>query len=465
MAIQTRYIYFIGYLLPVLDVVTLNTLYLLSGYLTGGMTSTLFEEAGKNDLIVCNLIWLFCSAAMGLYAVTGNQKVEKLYRLTVKSLLLHLLMYGVYFYFSKVGHLSVNFILIFYLLFPSMLMVGRFVGSMFYDLFMHRDKANKKVAIMGSNGTALRFSSFLQNQRNLEFYGFLGGDESIYGEESGIISSDISQQFMQAASQGVTDVYVAVRPDRLGEANALIREADRYCVRLKFIPDLGASMTSAYSLSYIGNEFPVITLRNEPLEELGNRYVKRVFDIVFSLLVIVLVFCWLFPVLAIWIKLNSKGPVFFRQLRSGRNDQSFWCYKFRTMHVNDTADIQQAKKDDGRITSIGRFLRRTSLDELPQFFNVLMGNMSVIGPRPHMLKHTSQYKEVISQFMVRHFLKPGITGWAQVNGYRGETREQKDMENRVRYDIYYLENWTVIMDIKIVFKTITNVWRGEDNAY
>jgi putative colanic acid biosynthesis UDP-glucose lipid carrier transferase len=256
-----------------------------------------------------------------------------------------------------------------------------------------------------------------------------------------------------------------VAPGRMGDVTALINEAERNCLRLKFIPDLGSTLAAPYRMDYIGNEFPVITLRHEPLEDLGHRFVKRLFDIVFSSLAIVFIFSWLFPLLAIVIKMSSKGPVFFKQLRSGRNDLPFLCYKFRTMRINEDSDSLQATKNDSRITPIGRFLRRTSMDELPQFFNVLMGDMSVVGPRPHMLSHTMQYKAVISQFMVRHFLKPGITGWAQVNGYRGETKEDKDMEDRVKHDIYYLENWTAMLDLKIVLKTVTNIAEGEKNAF
>lgn len=466
MLIQTRYVYIIGYILPVTDIVMLNCLYLLAAYLAGDHQPVLSQETTRNYLIVCNLIWMCSSAAMSLYTVSGTQKVEKLYILTVKSLLLHLLMFGTYFYFSEPAlRLTMNFAIVFYLFFFSVFIISRFFGSTLYDIIMIRDKASKKVAILGSNTTAIRFSSFLQNQGNLNFYGFLGNDDNLCSKENGFISPDIIQRFHEAARDGVTDVYVAVPLERLAAVDALLHEAEKNCLRLKFIPDISNSITYPYSMSYIGNEFPVITIRYEPLEEIRNRFAKRLFDIVFSLFVGVLLISWLFPLLALLIKLDSKGPVFFKQLRSGRNDQPFWCYKFRTMLVNDHSDTVQAGKNDGRITRIGKMLRKTSLDELPQFLNVLMGDMSVIGPRPHMLRHTFEYRALISNFMVRHYLKPGITGWAQVNGFRGETREQKDMEGRVRYDIFYLENWTVMLDIKIIFKTIFNVLKGEENAY
>ncbi|HEY0177188.1 MAG TPA: exopolysaccharide biosynthesis polyprenyl glycosylphosphotransferase, partial [Pedobacter sp.] len=245
----------------------------------------------------------------------------------------------------------------------------------------------------------------------------------------------------------------------------LVQEADKQLLRLKFIPDLAGALTAPYTISYMGGEFPIITLRNEPLESMGNRFKKRVFDMVFSSLVILFVLSWLYPLIAILIKLQSKGPVLFKQQRSGINDEPFWCYKFRSMRMNTDSDKKQATKNDDRITPIGRFLRKSSLDEMPQFFNVFLGDMSVVGPRPHMLRHTEEYKKIIGQYMVRQFVKPGITGWAQVNGYRGETKDDSAMEKRVECDIWYLEHWSSALDVRIIFMTIINVFHGEENAY
>jgi lipopolysaccharide/colanic/teichoic acid biosynthesis glycosyltransferase len=179
----------------------------------------------------------------------------------------------------------------------------------------------------------------------------------------------------------------------------------------------------------------------------------------------VLVFSWLYPIIAIAIKLNSRGPVFFRQRRTGQNNQEFWCFKFRTMHINDEADHKQASRNDSRITAVGAFLRRTSLDELPQFLNVLRGEMSIVGPRPHMLKHTEEYSKVIGKFMARHFVKPGVTGLAQSKGYRGETKDIIDMKNRVKLDRFYIENWSFLLDIKIIIQTIFELLRTSEKAY
>jgi putative colanic acid biosynthesis UDP-glucose lipid carrier transferase len=465
MAIQTRYSYLLRYVLLLTDVLMLNIIYFASYYITSRLGKVVVDEIDSNYVIICNLIWFFCSLFCGLYSLYGIRRLERIYRETWRSIIFHFILFALFLLFSRDSEFSRSFLLIFYGLLCVSFVINRFLGTAFQYVLLNKFKATKKVAVMGSNQTAIRISKYLQKQKSLEFFGFVGDDESIYNDEGGIVSELVSARFSEAAAAGVQDVYVAVAPNRMTEVSALVDEADRQCVRLKFIPDLGGSLASPYTIDYLGGEFPIITLRQEPLELMKNRFKKRLFDLIFSTLVIVFVLSWLYPLIAIFIKWESKGPVLFKQLRSGRNDKPFWCYKFRSMTVNENSDKMQATKNDARITKIGAFLRRTSLDEMPQFFNVFLGNMSVVGPRPHMLKHTEEYKAIIGKFMVRHFMKPGITGWAQVNGFRGETKLLEDMDNRVKYDIYYLENWTTALDVRIIFMTIINAIRGEENAY
>lgn len=198
---------------------------------------------------------------------------------------------------------------------------------------------------------------------------------------------------------------------------------------------------------------------------LGRFLRKRAFDIVFSALVIILLLSWLIPLIGLIIKIESKGPTFFKQLRTGKDGKSFYCLKFRSMTVNAAADSQQASKGDNRITKVGSFLRKTSLDELPQFVNVLRGEMSVVGPRPHMLRHTHDYSQAIDNFMDRHRIMPGITGLAQVCGYRGETKELESMVKRVNADIDYIHNWSFLLDLKIVLLTAWKVSRNDSDVF
>jgi putative colanic acid biosynthesis UDP-glucose lipid carrier transferase len=210
---------------------------------------------------------------------------------------------------------------------------------------------------------------------------------------------------------------------------------------------------------------PIISLRTIPLDKEINTRLKHFFDVVFSLFVILTVLSWLTPILGLLIKLESRGPVFFKQRRNGLNYKEFYCYKFRSMRLNSEADLEQVQKNDPRVTKFGKILRKFSLDELPQFFNVILGDMSVVGPRPHMVSHTEMYAKSVDKFMVRHFIKPGITGLAQINGCRGEVETEKDIVNRVKFDIFYIENWSILLDLRIIYKTVINVISGEEKAY
>jgi putative colanic acid biosynthesis UDP-glucose lipid carrier transferase len=209
----------------------------------------------------------------------------------------------------------------------------------------------------------------------------------------------------------------------------------------------------------------LLSLRSIPFDNPINQIIKKLFDVIFSIVIIIFVLSWLTPLMFILVKLESKGPLFFKQTRDGLSGSKFVCYKYRSMYVNESSDDIQATREDVRVTKVGSFIRKTSIDELPQFFNVLIGDMSIVGPRPHMLSQTKKYAKTVDKFMVRHFIKPGITGLAQVRGYRGEVEKNEDMENRVKMDIFYIENWSFLLDLKIIGQTITNVLKGEHKAY
>lgn len=244
----------------------------------------------------------------------------------------------------------------------------------------------------------------------------------------------------------------------------IINYCENHLVHFYSVPNLHNYLHNRVYFNMMGN-VPYLSLRQDPLSRPENKILKRAFDIVFSLLFL----CTLFPIILIIVtivtKLTMPGPIFFKQKRNGLNDKEFYCYKFRSMKVNKEADTLQATKDDPRKTRWGNIMRKTNIDELPQFINVLLGDMSIVGPRPHMLKHTEEYSKLINKYMVRHFVKPGITGWSQVTGYRGETKELKDMEGRVIGDIWYIEHWSFWLDIYIIYKTVRNAIHGEKNAY
>jgi len=262
----------------------------------------------------------------------------------------------------------------------------------------------------------------------------------------------------------IDEIYCSLDSLSNEQTDNVIDFADNNLIILKFLPDNNDFFSRKLKLDYYGY-IPILSLRNIPLDILTNKIIKRGFDIVFSIFVIIGLLSWLIPLMGILIKMESKGPVFFRQKRNGLNYKEFNCVKFRSMNLNAIADLEQVSKNDPRITLVGKFIRKTSIDELPQFFNVFFGDMSVVGPRPHMVSHTEMYAQKIDKFMVRHFIKPGITGLAQTNGYRGEVENDQDIIYRVKYDIFYVENWSILLDIKIVIATLVNAIRGDEKAY
>ena len=270
--------------------------------------------------------------------------------------------------------------------------------------------------------------------------------------------------YLEKYSGEIDQLYCSLPSVRAEEIVPIINYCENHLVRFFSVPNVRNYLKRRMHFELLGN-IPVLSIRREPLELLENRVLKRGFDIAFSLLFLLTLFPFIYLLVGLGIKLSSPGPIFFKQKRSGEDGREFWCYKFRSMKVNVQCDMLQATEDDPRKTRIGEIIRKTSVDELPQFINVLKGDMSIVGPRPHMLKHTKEYSQLINKFMVRHFVKPGITGWAQVTGYRGETRELWQMEGRVMRDIWYIEHWTFLLDLYIIYKTVYNAIHGEKEAY
>ena len=259
------------------------------------------------------------------------------------------------------------------------------------------------------------------------------------------------------------ELYVSL-PRRDKETIRLLsRECDKQVTKFFYVPVSVESIGLQFQREYI-NDIEVFTTHDSPLENPANRQLKRVVDVVMSIVFLILT-ALIFPIVYLIIKLQSPGPILFKQERTGQDGKNFWMLKFRSMHVNKDADRLQATKDDPRKYPFGNLMRKTNIDELPQFWNVLMGDMSIVGPRPHMLAHTRMYSQLIDKYMVRHFVKPGITGWAQVTGFRGETKELWQMEGRVKRDIWYMENWTFWLDLRIIWLTIKTIFVPDKNAY
>jgi len=275
---------------------------------------------------------------------------------------------------------------------------------------------------------------------------------------------DVGQCIDYIQNNRVDEIYCSINELEDEEMVELINFADNNLKTVKFIPDNKNIFAKKLKFEYY-DYVPVLSLRDIPLHNPLNSFIKRAFDIVFASLVIVGLLSWLTPLLALIITLESRGPVFFRQKRNGLDNSEFYCYKFRSMTPNTHADKSSATRNDLRVTRVGRFIRKTSIDELPQFYNVLFGSMSVVGPRPHMVKHTSEFADKVDKYMVRHFVRPGITGLAQVRGYRGEVETDVDIQNRIKFDIFYIENWSLFLDLKIILQTVLNIFGNEEKAY
>ncbi|TXI78858.1 MAG: undecaprenyl-phosphate glucose phosphotransferase [Flavobacteriales bacterium] len=325
----------------------------------------------------------------------------------------------------------------------------------------------KDLVIVGDGPAAEEIFRYCEDQtvRGYRFRGIFN-DEPITGLLGQRRVGDVEAVRSFAVQNRIDILYCALPGTRRADITDLMEFCERNTIRFRVIPSAESfiPVVKTSELEFHG-EVPVSKIRREPLDSATARWMKRAFDIVFSFCVIVFVFSWLFPLLALLVKLSSKGPVFFKQNRLGRDNKEFVCWKFRSMRMNAEADSKQATKNDPRVTKVGAFLRKSNLDEMPQFFNVFMGQMSVVGPRPHPLRLNDQYRDIIDKYMVRHFVRPGITGWAQVNGFRGETRTPELMERRVELDVWYLENWSFWLDLRIVVKTVTNMLGKEENAY
>lgn len=359
-------------------------------------------------------------------------------------------------------------ILIFLLTF-FLFLTNRMLFFVSYKLVHYMLIKRKSFIIIGNNDVARKLinhfsdaSIFIRN-----FKGIFDEEENVTNDLAHFHLGYLDMVKQYCLENRVDEIYYTL-PINSSKAylNDLRNFADEHFIFLGIVPDIDFDDEFRLRTQVIDHRgIPVLSYERSPLAFRLNRFSKRILDVVVSSIALILLGLTVFPIIALIIKLNSKGPVFFKQLRSGRNCKPFYCYKFRTMKVNNDADKVQATKNDSRITSVGSFLRKTSLDELPQFYNVFLGEMSVVGPRPHMLAHTEHYSSAISKFKVRHTVDAGITGYAQVNGYRGETKELSLMEQRVLHDKWYLENWSLVLDVKIIFLTIINMIKGEKTAY
>lgn len=413
-------------------------------------------------LIILCLSWLLIGSFFRLFDYDRAARTEIMLSNLFKAFIVNILMITTLLFTLKANTFSRDYLFLTLFFAFVFLIIWRAFSVLLIKNYRKLGYNYKNVIIIGTGNISSKLHQFFsKKEHGYQLLAIFNGKINPKNFSCPCYSVDELESFCE--NNSVEEIYYTESIDDETTLSKMMLFCDDKMIRLRIVPDFNSFKQRKIKIDFLGDS-PVITLRDEPLQYELNRIIKRLFDILFSLFVIIFIMTWLVPIIGLLIKLSSKGPIFFKQTRSGLDNKEFTCLKFRSMTLNKMSDLKQATKNDPRITKIGRFLRRTSLDEMPQFFNVLMGDMSVVGPRPHMLKHTKDYADIIDGYMVRQLVFPGITGSAQVNGFRGETKSVEDMKNRVKYDVWYLENWTLLLDIKLIFLTIINLIKGSDNA-
>ena len=423
-----------------------------------------FRELNLNMvsyLLYQSFAWFFIAFIVRFYDVYRFTTPVEIISKLIRQAALFLLVVIAFFPFVKTAIFSGKAIAIF--MSCSFFIIILFKYFLFYYLKRYRiitQNNFRSAIIIGYTPEAIRLKEVFESRKDYgyRFEGYFS-DKKQNAEVKGKVE-DLKQFVLE---KNIDEIYCSLNEISNEKLKELVEFADDNKKQIKFIPDTKEIFSKNMRIDYY-ELFPVLSLQKTQLHNPTIKGIKRGFDIVFSFLVIVLILSWLMPLIAILIKLESKGPIFFKQGRPGLDENEFFCYKFRSMQVNETTE-KEASKNDPRVTKMGRFMRKTSIDELPQFFNVLLGDMSVVGPRPHLWSQNKSYASKVKKYMVRHYVKPGITGLAQVKGYRGEIETDEDMINRIKFDVFYIENWSIVMDIKIIIQTVVNIFKGEDKAY
>jgi putative colanic acid biosysnthesis UDP-glucose lipid carrier transferase len=411
-----------------------------------------------------NLLWSVLANNSTLYQISRHIRIDKNIVKAAFLISIHYLIISLILNYSGVFKYTIHQLVVFYIIVYYLIFAGKICLLMLLKSFRSQGFNTRSTVILGGGrvGDVIRSYLLTEYSFGFKYLGIFDDNPDGCQNQSEVLGS-LEDFKAYALENTVDEVFFALPDYAFAKVIDLIRFCEANTIRVKIVPDFMRYLRSKIQLDFYGS-IPIIRLRDEPLESLRNRIYKRSFDILFSICVILFILSWLIPLMGILIKLHSKGPIFFTQRRTGLNNKEFNIIKFRTMRVNSEANKKQARKGDPRIFRFGAFLRKSNIDEIPQFINVLLGNMSIIGPRPHMIEHTRYYSEIIDSYMVRQFVKPGLTGWAQVNGFRGDTTRPEQMAGRVKCDVYYIENWSIFLDIRIFFQTIYNMFKGEENA-
>ncbi len=450
---KKRYSYLIKPLQIITDVLFINTIVYF-----------IYDPQFLNSsfLSYISIFWIVTSYFLGFYKVYRYTSIFKIISLLCKQFFIFTLGYFTYFAVFREGVVVHNQFIILSTILISISTV-KFLWLILIKNYRSQGKNYRTTIVIGFDDSSKNIINIFKTKANLgyKYLGFFSNKTNKNKEYLG----KLENVFKYASENKVDEMYCSLTSLSKDQIVGINKFAINKKIVLKLIPNSNDLYSKKQKTEYYDDGLLVLNVDKLPFEFAENFYIKRIFDIFFSLFVCVFLLSWLALILWILVKLESKGPLLFKQKREGINGKEFVCYKFRSMKINMLADKVHATKNDFRVTKIGAFLRKTSMDELPQFINVLLGDMSVVGPRPHLESLSLEYQKEVDDYLKRHIVKPGITGLAQVSGYRGEIKKTSDIKNRVRFDIFYIENWSFFLDIKIIIKTIFNVFKGEEKAY
>ncbi len=455
------------YLRLFLDLILLNMSFIIAATLAISFNVLLKRNYMFILMLLMNFIWYIVSNIINFYEDFEIRSFPSQFINIIKNISVQTLTSIIFVFVTKENLFNRNFTLIYTVLLILFVSLRTQLLKKFLSKVIGNVKNARNIIIIGNTESGNNLHEIIQKHHELG-YNFIGFVNVEPGRSNSNQLGSIKELETILIRNKIEEVIIAVDFKSADRINDIIRICNVNSVRTHIVPDYFKFLSAKFQMGVIGN-IPIISVRSEPLAESHWNFIKRTFDILFSLFVIVFILSWLFPLIGIIIKLTSHGPVLFKQERWGKDNMNFIALKFRSMvaeskDVDENGNYQQASSNDPRVTKFGRFLRKSSLDELPQFINVLKGEMSVVGPRPHPTPLNLEYKDKIEIYMLRHFVKPGITGWAQTNGFRGETREKILMQKRIEFDLWYIENWSIWLDIQIILITIWQMIKGDTKA-
>ncbi|MDR0748998.1 MAG: undecaprenyl-phosphate glucose phosphotransferase [Tannerellaceae bacterium] len=455
----------IQWLIGIGDLIVLNLLFFMIYYWLGDFYAHAVTGSLREIVLLLNFCYFFALYFVPIQLHLSVVFIDKVVQRSILLITLFIFLFATCLVFLNVGDTLATFLIVYYAVLIVVFSLWRVFVRIVLKIYRRKGYNFKRIIIIGAGKNGMELYRLMTEELAYGFIVMGFFDDNIQLKEvlpNFLGKTDEVSKYV--LDNDIDEIYCTLPGTQDEKILTLLNFSEKNMIRFYIVPEFYRNVKKTLVMEVM-ESIPLLSVRKEPLQSAFNRVIKRCFDIVFSFFVLITVYPLLYVVLGVLIKITSSGPVLFKQKRTGLYGRDFECYKFRTMKVNSDADTLQAAKDDPRKTKLGDFLRKTNLDEFPQFLNVLKGDMSVVGPRPHMLRHTEQYSALIDKYMIRHLVKPGVTGWAQVTGYRGETKTLEQMEGRVKRDVWYIENWSFVLDLKIIVVTLLNMFKGERNAY